>query len=97
MILLFVVSAFIAVSSSLSSYNLSSNFTEAFLVGELCNVTSLDGLGIGFSDRHGQYVMHVSVYCRYLDGDFDTYITHMRQPHVWGGEPELLMASHVLK
>jgi hypothetical protein len=20
----------------------------------------------------------------------------MRQPHVWGGEPELLMASHVL-
>ncbi|XP_074339815.1 OVARIAN TUMOR DOMAIN-containing deubiquitinating enzyme 4-like isoform X2 [Apium graveolens] len=33
----------------------------------------------------------------YLDGDFDTYITHMRQPHVWGGEPELLMASHVLK
>eukprot|EP00252_Welwitschia_mirabilis_P020824 TRINITY_DN5190_c0_g1_i3.p1 TRINITY_DN5190_c0_g1~~TRINITY_DN5190_c0_g1_i3.p1 ORF type:complete len:160 (-),score=26.57 TRINITY_DN5190_c0_g1_i3:168-647(-) len=33
----------------------------------------------------------------FLEGDFDTYVDHIRKPHVWGGEPELLMASHVLK
>ncbi|KAL5991074.1 OVARIAN TUMOR DOMAIN-containing deubiquitinating enzyme 4 [Asimina triloba] len=35
--------------------------------------------------------------CRFLEDDFDTYVMQMRQPHVWGGEPELLMASHVLQ
>lgn len=34
---------------------------------------------------------------RFLEGDFDTYVKQMRQPHIWGGEPELLMASHVLQ
>ncbi|KAI6696716.1 hypothetical protein NL676_016835 [Syzygium grande] len=33
----------------------------------------------------------------FIEGDFDTYISQMRKPHVWGGEPELLMASHVLR
>ncbi|XP_042492654.1 OVARIAN TUMOR DOMAIN-containing deubiquitinating enzyme 4-like isoform X2 [Macadamia integrifolia] len=33
----------------------------------------------------------------FLEGDFDTYIAQMRQPHIWGGEPELLMSSHVLQ
>jgi OTU domain-containing protein 6 len=33
----------------------------------------------------------------FLEGDFDTYVRHMRKPHVWGGEPELLMSSHVLQ
>ncbi|XP_020247309.1 OTU domain-containing protein At3g57810-like isoform X2 [Asparagus officinalis] len=33
----------------------------------------------------------------FLEGDFNEYITQMRKPHVWGGEPELLMCSHVLK
>ncbi|XP_044494056.1 OVARIAN TUMOR DOMAIN-containing deubiquitinating enzyme 4-like isoform X2 [Mangifera indica] len=33
----------------------------------------------------------------FVEGDFDTYVVQMRQPHIWGGEPELLMASHVLK
>ncbi|XP_059448362.1 OVARIAN TUMOR DOMAIN-containing deubiquitinating enzyme 4-like isoform X1 [Corylus avellana] len=33
----------------------------------------------------------------FLEGDFDTYVVQMRQPHIWGGEPELLMASHVLQ
>ncbi|KAF3967531.1 hypothetical protein ACB098_03G123900 [Castanea mollissima] len=33
----------------------------------------------------------------FLEGDFDTYVVQMRQPHMWGGEPELLMASHVLQ
>ncbi|CAK7327389.1 unnamed protein product [Dovyalis caffra] len=32
----------------------------------------------------------------FLEDDFDTYVDQMRQPHVWGGEPELLMSSHVL-
>ncbi|KAA8533284.1 hypothetical protein F0562_033183 [Nyssa sinensis] len=32
----------------------------------------------------------------FLEGDFDTYVIQMRQPHIWGGEPELLMSSHVL-
>lgn len=33
----------------------------------------------------------------FIEGDFDAYTKRMRQPHVWGGEPELLMASHVLR
>ncbi|XP_068666584.1 OVARIAN TUMOR DOMAIN-containing deubiquitinating enzyme 4-like [Aristolochia californica] len=33
----------------------------------------------------------------FLEGDFDTYIGQMRQPHIWGGEPELLMSCHVLQ
>lgn len=33
----------------------------------------------------------------FVEGDFDTYVSHIRMPHVWGGEPELLMASHVLQ
>ncbi|KAJ0038930.1 hypothetical protein Pint_23692 [Pistacia integerrima] len=33
----------------------------------------------------------------FVEGDFDTYVVQMRQPHIWGGEPELLMSSHVLK
>ena len=34
---------------------------------------------------------------RFLEGDFDEYVSDMRKPYVWGGEPELLMMSHVLK
>ncbi|GMI80538.1 hypothetical protein HRI_001723100 [Hibiscus trionum] len=33
----------------------------------------------------------------YIEGDFDAYLKEIQQPYVWGGEPELLMASHVLK
>ncbi|GAB4851570.1 hypothetical protein Ancab_030972 [Ancistrocladus abbreviatus] len=33
----------------------------------------------------------------FIEGDFDIYVSEMRKPHVWGGEPELLMLSHVLK
>ncbi|XP_043703994.1 OVARIAN TUMOR DOMAIN-containing deubiquitinating enzyme 4-like isoform X3 [Telopea speciosissima] len=33
----------------------------------------------------------------FLEGDFDAYVAQMRQPHIWGGEPELLMSSHVLQ
>ncbi|XVE68641.1 hypothetical protein DITRI_Ditri09bG0084900 [Diplodiscus trichospermus] len=33
----------------------------------------------------------------FIEGDFDTYVKEIQQPFVWGGEPELLMASHVLK
>ncbi|KAL3625395.1 OVARIAN TUMOR DOMAIN-containing deubiquitinating enzyme 4 [Castilleja foliolosa] len=33
----------------------------------------------------------------FIEGDFETYVSKMRNPHVWGGEPELLMASHVLQ
>jgi len=33
----------------------------------------------------------------FLEGDFDTYVKQIRKPYVWGGEPELLMASHVLQ
>ncbi|KAL3511420.1 hypothetical protein ACH5RR_030821 [Cinchona calisaya] len=33
----------------------------------------------------------------FVEGDFDTYVTQMRLPHIWGGEPELLMSSHVLQ
>lgn len=33
----------------------------------------------------------------FIEGDFDLYVTRMQKPCVWGGEPEILMASHVLK
>ncbi|XP_006660765.1 OVARIAN TUMOR DOMAIN-containing deubiquitinating enzyme 4 [Oryza brachyantha] len=33
----------------------------------------------------------------FVEGDFDAYVSQIRKPHVWGGEPELLMASHVLR
>ncbi|KAL6540466.1 hypothetical protein OROMI_024349 [Orobanche minor] len=33
----------------------------------------------------------------FIEGDFETYVSRMRKPHVWGGEPELWMASHVLR
>ncbi|XP_009627223.1 OVARIAN TUMOR DOMAIN-containing deubiquitinating enzyme 4 [Nicotiana tabacum] len=33
----------------------------------------------------------------FIEGDFDTYVARIRKSHVWGGEPELLMASHVLQ
>ncbi|PWA95218.1 OTU domain-containing protein [Artemisia annua] len=33
----------------------------------------------------------------FLAGSFETYVSHMKRSHVWGGEPELLMSSHVLK
>ncbi|KAL2464826.1 OTU domain-containing protein [Forsythia ovata] len=33
----------------------------------------------------------------FIEGDFDTYVSQIRKHHVWGGEPELLMASHVLR
>ncbi|PKI63709.1 hypothetical protein CRG98_015899 [Punica granatum] len=33
----------------------------------------------------------------FIEGDFDAYVNRIQQPYVWGGEPELLMASHVLK
>ncbi|KAK9128600.1 hypothetical protein Syun_017397 [Stephania yunnanensis] len=33
----------------------------------------------------------------FVEGDFDEYVSQIRKPHVWGGEPELFMASHVLK
>ncbi|CAL5322004.1 unnamed protein product [Camellia sinensis] len=31
----------------------------------------------------------------FIEGDFDAYVERIRQCYVWGGEPELLMASHV--
>ncbi|GLT38407.1 hypothetical protein SLA2020_126630 [Shorea laevis] len=33
----------------------------------------------------------------FVEGDFDAYVRRMRQPHIWGGEPELLISSHVLR
>lgn len=33
----------------------------------------------------------------FIEGDFDAYVRRMRLPHTWGGEPELLMLSHVLQ
>ena len=34
---------------------------------------------------------------RFIEGDFDAFVERIRQPYVWGGELELLTASHVLK
>lgn len=32
----------------------------------------------------------------FIDEDFDAYVAAMRQPHAWGGEPELSVAADVL-
>lgn len=42
------------------------------------------------------YCSFANIY-RFIEGDFNAYVKRIQQPHVWGGEPELLMASHVLK
>ncbi|KAD2093507.1 hypothetical protein R6Q59_008749 [Mikania micrantha] len=33
----------------------------------------------------------------FIEGDFEAYVKRIEKPYVWGGEPELLMASHVVK
>ncbi|XP_073021251.1 uncharacterized protein [Primulina eburnea] len=33
----------------------------------------------------------------FIEEDFDVYVKRIQQPYVWGGEPELLMSSHVLR
>ncbi|CAH9108639.1 unnamed protein product [Cuscuta epithymum] len=33
----------------------------------------------------------------FIEGDFDAYVKTIEKPYAWGGEPELRMASHVLK
>ena len=32
----------------------------------------------------------------FIEGDFDRYCETLRLPHTWGGEPEILMLTHVL-
>lgn len=32
----------------------------------------------------------------FIEGDFDDYCARMRRPSSWGGEPEILMLTHVL-
>ncbi|KAG8390529.1 hypothetical protein BUALT_Bualt01G0093000 [Buddleja alternifolia] len=32
-----------------------------------------------------------------IEEDFDVYVKRIQEPYVWGGEPELLMSSHVLR
>ncbi|XP_057789396.1 uncharacterized protein LOC131006239 [Salvia miltiorrhiza] len=33
----------------------------------------------------------------FIDEEFDMYVKRIEQPYIWGGEPELLMCSHVLR
>ena len=33
----------------------------------------------------------------FTDGEFDAYCADMRRPNAWGGEPEILMLTHVVK
>ena len=33
----------------------------------------------------------------FVEGNFDRYCQAMRQPRTWGGEPEILMLTHVLR
>ncbi|XP_068659820.1 uncharacterized protein [Aristolochia californica] len=34
---------------------------------------------------------------KFIEGDFDEYVKNIQQPQSWGGEPELVVASHVLR
>ncbi|QHO57115.1 OVARIAN TUMOR DOMAIN-containing deubiquitinating enzyme 4-like isoform X1 [Arachis hypogaea] len=45
----------------------------------------------------GKKNLQMTLEPKFLEDDFDTYTGQMRKPHVWGGEPELLMSSHVLQ
>jgi hypothetical protein len=42
-------------------------------------------------------ILYLDIFYRFVEGDFDAYVSQIRKPHVWGGEPELFMASHVLQ
>lgn len=33
----------------------------------------------------------------FIEGEFDAYCADMRRPNAWGGEPEILMLTHVVK
>ncbi|GFQ00354.1 otu domain-containing protein at3g57810 [Phtheirospermum japonicum] len=33
----------------------------------------------------------------FMEEEFDVYVKRIQQPYAWGGEPELLMCSHVLR
>lgn len=33
----------------------------------------------------------------FIEEDFDVYVMDMSKPQAWGGEPEILMLTHVLK
>jgi len=33
----------------------------------------------------------------FIEGDFDAYCVGMRRPNAWGGEPEILMLTHVVE
>nr|GEV83691.1 hypothetical protein [Tanacetum cinerariifolium] len=33
----------------------------------------------------------------FIEGDFDVYVKRIEKPYVWGKEPELLIAYHILK
>ncbi|KAH6769990.1 Cysteine proteinases superfamily protein [Perilla frutescens var. hirtella] len=33
----------------------------------------------------------------FIDEEFDVYVKRIEQPYIWGGEPELLMCSYVLR
>ncbi|KAI7757188.1 hypothetical protein M8C21_021459, partial [Ambrosia artemisiifolia] len=44
-----------------------------------------------------QGVQVVDELLKFIEENFDVYIKRIEKPYVWGGESELLMASHVLK
>ncbi|KAM6562493.1 hypothetical protein CsatB_022491 [Cannabis sativa] len=60
----------------------------------VCSLWFLKLTCIIFYPKFTNYFLHIG---RFLEDDFETYVGQMRQPHSWGGEPELLMASHVLQ
>ncbi|KAI3470566.1 hypothetical protein Pfo_027229 [Paulownia fortunei] len=33
----------------------------------------------------------------FIEEEFDVYVKRIQQPYTWGGEPELLMSSHILR
>ncbi|KAG6487834.1 hypothetical protein ZIOFF_056570 [Zingiber officinale] len=42
-------------------------------------------------------IYSLAMLLQFVEGDFDTFVSQIMKPHVWGGEPELFMASHVLQ
>ncbi|KAK4348144.1 hypothetical protein RND71_034483 [Anisodus tanguticus] len=54
---------------------------------------------LDIQSRYPQFFVSLGTlfHFRFIEGDFDAYVERIEKPYVWGGEPMLLMASHLLK
>ncbi|KAI9083623.1 hypothetical protein K1719_034565 [Acacia pycnantha] len=71
-----------------------SSINAIVLKGRANLLLSSNSCGLSSQGKSNSCSIHLS------PGKFvevDAYVSQIRKPHVWGGEPELLIASHVLQ